>query len=167
MSVSFGSYLLGLAELGFVLLAFGLAALALRMRLLGGWSGAPARLVEAVTGIALLIWTAELLGAVGLLREWALLLASLLVALAALLLSSRSPAGGGIAGDPPSPPVAGLAILIAVGVIGVVVAHWGFETKYALDSGIVNFDSLWYHMPFAVDMAQGGSTTALHHTDTV
>jgi hypothetical protein len=167
VSVSFGSYLLGLAELGFVLLAFGLAALALRMRLLGGWSGAPARLIEAVTAIALLIWTAELLGAVGLLREWALLLASLLVALASLPLFSRSPAGGSIAGGPPSPPVPGLAILIAVGVTGVVVAHWGFEAKYVLDSGIVNFDSLWYHMPFAVDMAQSGSTTTLVHTDTV
>ena len=167
MNVSFGSYLLGLGELAFVVLAFGLAALALRMRLLPSWSGAPARLVEAVTGVALLIWTAELLGAVGLLREWALLVASLLVAVGALLTSSRSSAGGSAAGRPPSPPVAGLATLISVGVTGVVVAHWGFETKYALDSGIVNFDSLWYHMPFAVEMAQSGSTTALNHTDTV
>ncbi len=165
--MSVGSYLLGLAELGFVLLAFGLAALALRMRLLGGWSGAPARLAEAVTGVALLITTAELLGAVGLLREWALLLASLLVAVSSLLLSAQRPASGSSAPGPPSPPVPGLAILVAVGVVGVVVAHWGFETKYALDSGIVNFDSLWYHMPFAVDMAQSGSTTALNHTDTV
>ncbi len=167
MSVGFGTYLLGIAELGFLVLCFGLAALVLRSRLLPGWSGAPGRLVEAVTGVALLILTAELLGAVGLLREWALLLSALAVAAAALLWSSRATTPGSSAGRPPSPSVPGLAILIAIGVIGVVVAHWGFEAKYALDSGIVNFDSLWYHMPFAAQMAQSGSNTALTHTDTV
>ncbi len=167
VTVGPGPYLLGAFELAFVVLSFALSGLALRSRLLPAWSGAPARLVEAVAGVALLIWTAELLGAVGLLRDWALIASSLLIAVAALLWSSRSHRGWASAGWPPAPPVPGLAILISVGVIAVVVAHWGFETKYALDSGIVNFDSLWYHMPFAVDIAQSGSTTALHQTDTV
>ncbi len=48
-----------------------------------------------------------------------------------------------------------------------VFAHWGVETKQALDGGIGNFDSLWYHMPFAAEIAQSGSTTGLHHTETV
>lgn len=30
-----------------------------------------------------------------------------------------------------------------------------------------NFDSLWYHLPFAVDMAQSHSVTGLHYTETV
>ena len=167
MSVGFGSYVLGIAELGFVVLCFGLAAFALRSRLLAGWDGAPARLVEAVAGVALLVLTAELLGALDLLRDWAMLLASLGVASAALLWSSRSRAPAALPAGPPSPPVPGLAMLVTVGVVAVVVAHWGFEAKYALDSGIVNFDSLWYHMPFAAQMAQSGSTTALTHTDTV
>ena len=34
--------------------------------------------------------------------------------------------------------------------IALVFAHWGLTTKDALDRGIFNFDSLWYHMPFAV-----------------
>ena len=46
-------------------------------------------------------------------------------------------------------------------------AHWGLTTKHALDRGIFNFDSLWYHMPFAADMAQSHSVTGLHHTETV
>ena len=37
-----------------------------------------------------------------------------------------------------------------VGVIAVVVGHWALTTKHALDRGIFNFDSLWYHLPFAV-----------------
>ncbi len=165
--MSVGSYLLGIAELGFVVLCFALAALGLRSRLLPNWGGAPGRLVEAVTGIGLLVLTAELLGAVELLREWSLLLSSLLVAVAALLWASRSGARMASTDRPTSPAVPSAAILVAVGVVGVVVAHWGFETKYALDSGIVNFDSLWYHMPFAAGIAQSGSTTALIHTDTV
>ena len=30
-----------------------------------------------------------------------------------------------------------------------------------------NFDSLWYHMPFAADIAQSHSVTGFHHTETV
>jgi hypothetical protein len=56
---------------------------------------------------------------------------------------------------------------VTVGVIGLVVAHWGLTTKDALDRGIFNFDSLWYHMPFAVDIAKSHSTTGLHYTETV
>jgi hypothetical protein len=167
VTVGAGEYLLGALELTFVVVSFALAAFSLRARLLPAWRGAPARLVEAVTAVALLIWTAELLGAVGLFREWALILASLLVAVAALSWSSRGGEGWAGGGWPPAPPVSGAAIVVSLGVVAVVVAHWGFEAKYALDAGIVNFDSLWYHMPFAVDIVQSGSTTGLHHTDTV
>ncbi len=60
-----------------------------------------------------------------------------------------------------------LALLVTAGVVGVVFAHWGLETKQSLDTGIENFDSLWYHMPFSADMAQSGSTTGLYHPETV
>ena len=42
------------------------AAVAVRRRWLGDWTGAPARLAEAVIGLALLVGILELLGAVGL-----------------------------------------------------------------------------------------------------
>jgi hypothetical protein len=54
-----------------------------------------------------------------------------------------------------------------VGVIAVVFAHWGLTTKDALDRGIFNFDSLWYHMPFAREFAANHSVTGFHYTDTV
>ena len=79
---------------------------------------------------------------------------------------------------PLSPPPAGAAPngggasvwlpqLVAVGVVALVFAHWGLTTADALSRGIFNFDSLWYHMPFAVEMAQSHSVTGLHYTETV
>jgi hypothetical protein len=58
-------------------------------------------------------------------------------------------------------------VLVMVGVIAVVVGHWAITAKHALDRGIFNFDSLWYHMPFSVDMVQSHSVTGMHHVDTV
>ncbi|HEX2393110.1 MAG TPA: hypothetical protein VHI77_09345 [Solirubrobacterales bacterium] len=52
-------------------------------------------------------------------------------------------------------------------VIALVVAHWGITTQHALNRGIFNFDSLWYHLPFAVDMVQNHSVTGLDHVETV
>jgi hypothetical protein len=57
--------------------------------------------------------------------------------------------------------------LIALAVVAVVFAHWGLTAKGALDRGIFNFDSLWYHLPFSVEMAQSHSVTGLHHPETV
>jgi len=52
-------------------------------------------------------------------------------------------------------------------IVAVVVGHWAITAKDALDRGIFNFDSLWYHMPFAADIAQSHSVTGLHYTETV
>ena len=38
----------------------------------------------------------------------------------------------------------------------VVAAQWLLQSANALGAGMLNFDSLWYHMPFAVDMVQEG-----------
>jgi hypothetical protein len=190
--VSVGTYVVGALALAVVGLSIGFSAYRLRWRLLPEWDGAPARLVESVVAIALLVWVGEILGTLDLLYAWAFVIAA--VALAAG--SASLPAGpvaagaqasqprvlsrgeGGTAGSPravldpppPAPPAGGaswLAQLVTLGVIALVVAHWGLTTKDALDRGIFNFDSLWYHMPFAVDMVQSHSTTGLHHPETV
>src|SRR5436309_1861815 len=67
--MSAGAYVAGVVELAIVLGSLGFAATRLRARLLAAWDGAPARLAEAILGIAMLIWVGELLGVVGLLRE--------------------------------------------------------------------------------------------------
>jgi hypothetical protein len=181
MLLSPGSYLLGAAELAVVALSLGFGAFRLRRRLLPAWEGAPARLVEIVVGVALLTWISEILGTFTLFYAGALVAACALVAGAIALwpagpVGAASPAvlgaGGASAprGTPASPPPAGegfWSLLVMVGVIALVFGHWALTTKHALDHGIFNFDSLWYHLPFAADMVQSHSLTGMHHVDTV
>jgi hypothetical protein len=214
--VSTGSYLLSALALATLAASLAFSSVRLRKRLLPAWQGAPARLVEAVVAIVLLIWLSELLGLFNLLYASTLVASSLLLA-GAIALRVRakhaSPAGGAgaLAGDvragndPPaggaeggtapeeasatagaggSPAPRGPAgrsarsrggsaghqpwsLAITIAVIAVVFAHWGLTAKDALDRGIFNFDSLWYHMPFAVEMAHSHSVTGLHHSETV
>jgi len=161
--LSAGQYAAGVLELAVVLAAVGFAAHRVRRRILSGWEGAPARLVEIVLAIAALTWLTELLGTIGVLEEAPLVVGSIAIAAAALVWGGRR--GGGEA--PPSPAVPRLAWLLAAGIATGLLFHWSFETKETLNDGIGNFDSLWYHMPFAVEMAQSGSTTHLLHTETV
>jgi hypothetical protein len=65
------------------------------------------------------------------------------------------------------PAAPGAMSLVAVGVVALVFAHWGLTTADALSRGIFNFDSLWYHLPFAVEMAHSHSVTGIHYTETV
>ena len=179
--VSAGSYILSAIALVAVGLSVGFTAYRLRGRLIPTWQGAQARLIEAVVALALLIWLGEILGTFGLFYDWVYVVSSILVAAMA---GALLPAGPVTAGDPPPPPVAkassgagpptvpptGTSVwtwVITVGVVALVFAHWGLTTKDALDRGIFNFDSLWYHMPFAADMVQSHSTTGLHYTETV
>lgn len=178
--VSAGSYLLGAAQLLLVAVPIGYSAYALRQRLLPDWSGAPARLVEAIAAIALLIWISELLGLFGLFYAGTLIAASILTALAVRLL----PAGGTAGGTPPekalatgrgggSTAVTGPAgqdpwsLVLMAAVIAATLFSWGVTTQHAWDRGIFNFDSLWYHLPFAVEMAKTHSTVGMTHVETV
>jgi hypothetical protein len=160
---SFGSYLLGAAQLIVLVAGFGLAAYMLRARLLSGWRGAPARLVEITFGVGLLTVTAEVLGTVGLLYAGTLMIVAVLSALVARVAPVR-PGGGHTArgGE-----LGLLAALVALAVVAIVVFDWAVTAKHALDAGIFNFDSLWYHMPFSADIAQSHSTTGMHHVETV
>ena len=178
--LSLGSYLWGAAQVAVVAFSLGFAAFGLRRRLLPSWEGAPARLVEGVVAVALLVWIAEVLGTFGLFYAGTLVAAAILVAGTVVLW----PAGPVAAGDPPPLPVAkassgevppttppagesAVSLLVMVGVIALVVGHWSLTTKHALDRGVFNFDSLWYHLPFAAEMVQSHSVTGMHYVDTV
>jgi hypothetical protein len=178
-----GSYLLSAAALTALILSLTFTAVRLRKRLIPEWEGAPAHLVEAITAIALLIWLSELLGTVNILYAWILVASSLLLSGLTLLLSDAPPGGGAGGGGPRTDPVrparrppssrdgtpgpGGFELLVMTGVIALVVAHWGLTTDSALNRGMFNFDSLWYHMPFAAEIAQSHSVTGFHHTETV
>jgi hypothetical protein len=196
--VSTGSYILNAALLILLVLSLGGSAALLRRRFLPDWEGAPARLVETIVGVALLIWLSELLGVVGLFYAGALVGASVALAVAIALLSwpggrqgwpgrslGFSPESGrhsasGLGEKEDAAPgqatpaslsgtstVASVTTVIAIGVVALVFAHWGLTAKDALGRGIFNFDSLWYHMPFATEMAKSHSVTGLHYTETV
>jgi hypothetical protein len=147
--VSAGSYILSVLELAVLALALGFSAVRLRSRLIPSWTGAPARLVEAIAGVAFLIWISQVLGTFGLFYGWTVVASSLVLAGAIGWRTGAPslPAGGRAV----APPVHWLAMVVTVGVVALVVAHWGLTTKDALDRGIFNFDSLWYHLPFAAD----------------
>jgi len=172
--VSAGSYVLSAALLAVLVLSLGFSAVGLRRRLMPGWEGAPAHLVEAILGVAMLIWLSELLGLFNLLYAGVLVAAALLLA-AAVAFGPRvlSEGEGGLADSPvrtppsPAPPAGGWLTALAVGVVALVFAHWGLTAKDALGRGIFNFDSLWYHLPFAVEMAHSHSVTGSHYTETV
>ncbi len=62
----------------------------------------------------------------------------------------------------PGSRTANAAALVAV---SVVVAEWSTQTVAAYHHGMLNTDSLWYHMPFAARFVQDHSITGLHYAD--
>jgi hypothetical protein len=165
-----GSYLLGVLE---ILLLGGFAWLggrALRRWLLPQFEGAPAGLASAVVALALLIWSAELLGSFGAFDPVPYLL---LVALVGLLLWEFAP----------HPPERGeshpflqvgvrvpslrrdrraWATLIASLVAAIALVHFAGGVKTRLSTGMTGFDSTWYHGSFAAGFFQSGNTWNLH-----
>jgi hypothetical protein len=159
--MSFGDYLQGSIELIAVAGAMGYGSLALRERLLPGWSGASARLAEVVLGLSLLVVTLELVGVVGLYRPGWVLLASLLVGLG-IGLRLRPPQDG----IPlPSPAVAPFAMAVAVAAAVLVVAHWAMPTQTGLDIGMYLPNTTWHNAPFAARFVQDHQVGALHFTE--
>ena len=96
--VSVGSYVLSAFLLVVLVLSLGFSAVGLRRWLMPEWEGAPARLVEAILGVALLIWLSELLGVFDLLYAGALVAAAVLLA-AAVAVGPRVLSRGGGAGE--------------------------------------------------------------------
>lgn len=142
-----------------------LAARDLRRSYFRGWDGSLARLVEAVTTAAIVIGTSQVLGAVGLFRRLLLPLAVLAVSAGVALLCRRR-AG-------PAEPVPGegtacrferVHIYAAIAAVAVVAGQWASFTAKGMRSGIVNADSIWYHLPRAARFAETGWVTRLHHT---
>ncbi len=163
--MSAGRYALGMVALAIVGGSLACAALALRRRWLPSWAGAPARLAEAVIGLALLTALLQLLGAVGLFRLGPITIAAALVGLA----GSRALLGTGPVHARAAPRGGAgirwrLAATIALAA-AIVAAEWAGPTLISYRFGIRTFDSLWYHLPWAASFAQSGVVTTLHFTD--
>lgn len=130
-----------------------------RSRLLPGWSGPPAWLADLLLGVALVLWIAELLGSVGLFRELPFVVAMVVAGLAIRELVAPAPRAAGLLRYlPPAPSAPALIRALALLAAGLVIGHWSIGVRVALDTGITNFDSTWYHGPFAAGFAESHST---------
>jgi hypothetical protein len=170
--VSFGDYLFGVVGLAAVAVPMALAAVQLRSRLLPGWGGAPARLAEAVLGVALFTVLLQLLGAFGILVPAVLILASLALGLGvwfgargALPGHSTGKSPSTELGPPPSPAIPLPQLLLALLAAAFVAAHWATGLQDVWARGMLTFDTLWYHGPFAARIADTGSVWGMHFVD--
>ena len=166
--MSLGRYALGVLALVCVLGSLGTGAVALRTFLLPGWRGAVARLAESVIAFALLIGIIELLGTVGLFRLVPVVVASLVVGIG-LRARFRVPAAADRSTErqPPRPVDLAYRIMLGVSLLAAaaVFLEWVGPTLTAFDRGILNQDSLWYHLPHAASYAQTGNITGVRFTD--
>ena len=168
-TLTIGAYLAGALELTLVLAALAFGAHRVRALLLPGWSGAPARLAEAVLAVAGLIWISEALGTFGGFEEGAVLGAVIVVGAAAGLVAGRLAAGRGLrpAATPPSPVAWGPAKAIAVLACAALAAAWMVPTLGTMAAGMDRADSLWYHMPLAARFVQTGYLGHIYFFDPV
>ncbi len=160
--VGVARYALGVAALLVIGGSLALAAVALRRRLLGDWTGAPARLAESVIALALLTAILEAVGTIGLFQLGPVVgvtaLTSLGVARAAGM-PGRDHSRQAVV------PHGRAGLLVALLAAAAVLAEWAVPTFQSYDVGIRTFDSLWYHLPWAASFAQTGQVTGLRFTD--
>lgn len=160
-----GAYLAG--SMGVLLLVATIAwgAWWLRAALLPEWSGAPARLAEAVLALTVPIGIAQLLGSFGAFSRGPMLLGCLGAGLAMIVLGRRRAARHVVpkrlvevrASRPEE-------VVVAVAATAVVVAQWAMHVAFTLDRGMTHGDTLWYHAPFAARFLQTRHLTELSDT---
>jgi hypothetical protein len=160
---SFGSYIGGCLAVVGILSALGLGGYWLRRWIVPEFSGALARLADLTIATALLILALQLLGTLSILTlSWTVVGCIAVGLLAAGIGWSNAP---GAAREVAAPRVQQVAFWIALGVASWTVAEWTFPAQLSLDQGMFGGDTTWYHMPFAAQIAQEGSTVHLHFTD--
>jgi hypothetical protein len=171
--VTFGDYAFGVIGLALVAVPMAMGGVRLRGRLLPGWVGPPARLAEAVLAVALLTILLQLLGAFGILVPGVLIPAALIVGIGvyygvpgAFSTTYAEKAPGtrrGVA--PPAPAIPLPQTLLALAAAAFVAAHWATGLQDVWAHGMLTFDTLWYHGPFAARIADTGSVWGMHFTD--
>ncbi len=164
MPLSFGEFAVGAIGLAAFGGALAYGAVGARAWLLAGWTGAPARLAEAVLWLFGVTSVSTLLGTFGLFEPLPLLAAA---AAAGIGLGrwarGRAPrAPGDFSAAPSVHPLAAAAACLAV---AGVFAAWAIAAAQSLAVGIDGADSVWYHLPQAARFAQSGSLWDLHFTD--
>jgi hypothetical protein len=162
-----GPYLLGVAELAALVCALAFGAYRVRALVLGGWSGAPARLAEIVLAVTALVWISEALGTFGAFTEYAVLGTGIAVGVGAGLIATRLGRDRTASLAPPAPPSWDVAKIVAVLACAAVAAGWMVPTLGTFAAGMDRADSLWYHMPLAAKFVQTGYLGHIYFFDPV
>jgi hypothetical protein len=157
-----GRYLLGVAELLWLVGFAWAGASRVRRRWLAEVGGEAGLLATGVLAVALLIWVAEVLGTVSAFKPVPYLVA---VALVGAALWRFVPLADD---DPPieeperaaRPSLA--ATVVGLVIAGIAIGHFLSGVKLRLGTGMTGFDSTWYHGPFAAGFFQSGNTIDLH-----
>jgi hypothetical protein len=161
--VDLAHYAVGLVLLAIATVPVAFGARAIRTRVLPDWNGVPAILVDATVFVAIIVGVCEVLGTFGLFRTWAVMSAC---ALAGGVLTVTLPR---TAPSAPAPPWERthepdrVLVYVTAALVAAVAAWWLLHTGDAR-RGIVDYDSLNYHMPFATRFVQTGRTLPLHYT---
>jgi hypothetical protein len=159
--VSASRYALGVALVVIMVAALAFGSRRVRARLLPEWTGAPARLAEVVLGMAALILVPELLGAVGQFRRWPVVLALVAVGVGAGLLAGKPERPAPTPPEAAAPRQNGARLVTAAAFLlcAVVFAQWSAHVVTAYRSGMLDGDTMWYHLPFAAHFVQSGWVT--------
>jgi hypothetical protein len=170
------AYIAGWASV--VIVAAGLAwgAWSLRAALLPEWSGAVARLAEAVIVIAVPVALSQILGSFSAFR-WgpvfaACAIGGIGVGVVGRRIAKNRPSRADAlheavsrTADSPNRPARGVIVAAALA-IALVGAQWASHVAVALSRGMTHVDTLWYHGPYAAEFAQDGRLTdVLDRTD--
>ena len=165
------TYLLGLVVLVAIVGPIWIAARRVRAHVVPDWSGPLALLADAVVGIALLEAVAQLLGTVGWFRRGPMVAAALgswLGVSAVTYVRRRGAQSDERSGRPFRAEGEGLRLrsklAIALGLSFIVSIPWLAQTVGALRTGVLGYDSLNYHLPFAARFLQTGRVTSLYFT---
>jgi len=137
----------------------------LRAALLEDLSGPPAWLADAVIAVAVLTTIMEALGSTGVLRRSTLVLGAVVVMLAGLVLARRrrltphEGLGRGVSWSLSA--ILSFAAITAVAPF--VLARWVRGTTDAFRLGMIEYDTIWYHLPFAARFVQDGWVVRPHY----
>lgn len=137
-------------------------------RWMPGVGGAAALVAWAVLALTVMTTMGQLLGALGWLRGWGVLVATVAVAIAGWLIGRDGRESVRL--EPDATPDARLELRtwpdrLEVGVLAAAIAalgaQWGAHLGDAYSRGMVQADNLWYHGPFVARIAQSGGLGSL------
>jgi hypothetical protein len=162
-ALTVSQYVVGVVVVVSITAALVVGAVSLRKLVVPAWDGALARLAELVIGAALLVTVVELLGSVGAMRRWTVVATSVLAAVGAWVLARRSGvARTSLARRGPRRPDWLTGVVLAA-LAPFVLAPWLRQIADALRLGMLEYDTLWYHLPFAARFVQDGWVIRPHH----